>query len=198
MTQLTTRFNSEKRELEEYDEALARLDEAISDNTSALAKLAPLVTEDGTVEQVEKALSSLEEQVRLSTACIEEVQAKKSVLARTLLDVDASIARITQQLELGQARFETQRAKWISAGLITPPSDEQVEAIKEKLLEDKARAEIAQVKLGEIETELNRIAEANVLATAQQSVDAARGENTESDYTRILTEELTSVQNELA
>jgi DNA repair exonuclease SbcCD ATPase subunit len=198
MTQLTTRFNSEKRELEEYDEALARLNEAISDTTSALAKLAPLVTEDGTVEQVEKALSSFEEQVRLSTAGIEEVQAKKSVLARTLLDVDASIARITQQLELGQARFETQRAKWISAGLITPPSDEQVEAIKEKLLEDKARAERAQAKLSEIETELNRIAEANVLATAQQSVDAARGENTESDYTRILTEELTSVQEELA
>ncbi len=198
MTQLTTRFNSEKRELEEYDEALTRLNEAISDTTSALAKLAPLVTQEVTIAQVEQALLSFEEQVRLSAAGIEDKQAKKFVLARTLLDVDASIARITQQLELEQARFETQRSKWVSAGLITPPSDEQIEGIKEKLLENKARAEAAQAKLGEIETELNRIAEANFLTTAQQAVDAAKGENAESDYTLILAKELTSVQEELA
>lgn len=198
MTQLTARFNSEKRELAEFDEALARLDETINDTTAALAKLALLVTEDVTIEQVEQALSSLEEQVRLSATGIEDEQTKKSALARTLLDVDAAISRITQQLELDQARFETQRFKWVSAGLITPPSDEQLEAIKEKLLADKAKAEAAQAKLGEIESELSRIAEANVLATAQQAVDAARGGNTESDYARILTEELKSVQDELA
>lgn len=198
MTQLITRFNSEKRELEECDEALARLNEAINDTATALTKLVPLVTEDVTIEQVEQALLSFEEQVRLSAARIEDEQAKKSVLARTLLDVDAAIARITQQLELDQARFETQRSKWVSAGLVTPPSDEQLDAVKEKLLGDKAKAEEAQVKLAEIETELNRIAEANVLATAQQAVDTARGGNTESDYARILTEELRSVQDELA
>lgn len=198
MTQLTTRFNSEKRELEECDEALVRLDEAINDTTAALANLAPLVTGDVTIEQVEQALSSFEEQVRLSATDIEDEQAKKSVLAGTLLDVDAAISRITQQLELDQARFETQRSKWVSAGLITPPSDEQLEAVKEKLLGDKAKAEAAQVKLGEIETELSRIAEANVLATAQQAVDAARGANTESDYARSLTKELKIVQDELA
>lgn len=198
MTQLTTRFNSEKRELEEYDEALVRLDETINDTTAALAKLAPLVTEHVTIEQVEQALSSLEEQVRLSAAGIEDEQAKKSALARTLLDVDAAISRITQQLELDQARFETQRSKWVSAGLITPPSDEQLEAIKEKLLADKTKAETAQAKLGEIETELSRIAEANVLTTAQQAVDAARGGSSESDYARFLAGELKSVQDELA
>jgi len=198
MTQLTARFNSEKRELADFDEALARLDETINDTTAALAKLAPLVTEDVTIEQVEQAFSSLEEQVRLSSAGIEDEQAKKSALARTLLDVDAAISRITQQLELDQARFETQRSKWVSAGLITPPSDEQLESIKEKLLADKTKAQTVQAKLGEIETELSRIAEANVLATAQQAVDAARGGRTESDYARILTEELTSVQGELA
>lgn len=197
MTQLTTRFNSEKRELEEYDEALARLNETINDTTAALAKLAPLVAEDVTIEQVEQALSSLEEQLRLSAAGIADEQAKKSALARTLLDADAAISRITQQLELDQARFETLRSRWVSAGLITPPSDEQLETIKEKLLKDKAKAEAAQAKLCEIETELSRIAEANVLATAQQAVDATRGGSTESDYGRILAEELKSVQDEL-
>jgi exonuclease SbcC len=198
MTQLTARFNSEKRELGDFDEALARLDETIDDTTEALAKLDPLVTENFTIEQGEQALSSLEEQVRLSAAVIENEQAKKSALARTLLDVDAVISRITQRLELDQARFETQRSKWVSAGLITPPSDEQLEAVKEKLLADKTKAETAQAKLGEIETELSRIAEANVLSTAQQAVDAARGGSTESDYARILMEELKRVQDELA
>lgn len=196
MTQLTTRFNSEKRELEEYDEALVRREETIRDTTTALAKLVLLVAEDVTIEQVEQALSSLEEQVRLSAAGIEDKQANKSALARTLLDVDAAISRITQQLELDQARFETQRSKWISAGLITPPSHEQLETIKEKLLADKAKSEGAKAKLGEIETELSRIAEANVLVAAQQAVDAARGVNTESDYARILMEELKSVHDE--
>lgn len=198
MAQLTTRFNAEKRELEEGDEALARLDEVINDTTAALTNLAPLVAGDVTIEEVEQALSSSEEKVRLSAAGIEDEQVKKSALARTLLDVDASISRITQQLELDQARFEIQRFKWVSAGLITPPTDEQLEAVREKLLGDKAKADAAQVNLGEIETELSRIAEANVLATAQQAVDAARGGRTESEYAQGLTEELKIIQDELA
>lgn len=196
MAQLTTRFNSEKRELEEYDEALVRREETIRDTTAALAKLAPLVAEDATIEQVQQALSSLEEQVRHSAAGVEGEQTKKSALARTLLDVDAAISRITQQLEMDQARFETQRSKWVSAGLITPPSGEQLETIKEKLQADKTKFEAARAKLGEIETELSRIAGANVLAAAQQAVDASRGANTESDYARILMQELKSVHDE--
>ena len=198
MTQVATQFNSEKRELEEIDEALVRIDEVIADTNAALANLAPLDTGDVTIEQMEQALESLVEQVSLSSAATEDEQAKKSILARTLLDVDAEISRITQQLELDRARFETQRSKWVSAGLIEPPSDEQLETVREKLIDDKAKAEVMQVKLGEIETELSRIAEANILAAAQQGVDAARGGSTESDYARSLMEDLKVVQDEFA
>ncbi|WP_426117375.1 AAA family ATPase [Massilia sp. PWRC2] len=196
MAQLTARFNSEKRELAEFEEALARLDETINDTKAALAEFSLLVTGDVTIEEVERALSSLENEVLGSAAGIENEQAKKSALTRTLLDVDAAISRITQQLELDQARLETQRSKWELAGLVVPPSDEQLRTIKEELLEDKAKAEAAKAKLNDIETELSRIAEANALANAQHTVDAARGDKTEGEHTQILMAELKSVQDE--
>ena len=195
MTQLTTRFNSEKRDLAECEEAATRMDEAIKGTTAALNELDPLVVKDVTIEQVEQTLKSLEEEMRLSAAGIEEAQTRKSALARALLDVDAAINRITQQLELDQGRFELQRTKWVSAGLVAPPSNEQLETAKEKLLQDKVKAEGARSKLRDIEMELSRIAEANALATAQQEVDTARGEHSESEHARILMEALKNAQD---
>ncbi|WP_339939643.1 hypothetical protein, partial [Undibacterium luofuense] len=57
MTEVSARFNYEKRELAEFEEALARLDETIKDTTAALAEHSLLVTEDVTIEEVERALS---------------------------------------------------------------------------------------------------------------------------------------------
>ena len=85
-----------------------------------------------------------------------------------------------QQLELDQGRFEVQRSQWVSAaGLVMPPSSNQLETAKEKLLQNKAKSEAVRTKLSDIEMELNRIAEANSLEIAQQEVDAARGDNSE-------------------
>lgn len=198
MTQLTISFNSAKRDLVECEEAATRMDDAIKDTTAALNKLDPLVVKDVTIEQAEQTLKSLEEEIRLSAAGIEETQAKKSAIARALLDVDAAITRIMQQLELDRGRFEAQRTKWESAGLVPPPSSEQLETAKEQLLQDKAKSEAARSKLSDIEMEISRIAEANSLATAQQEVDAARGEHSESDHTQILMEVLKNAQDEHA
>ncbi|PHV25613.1 hypothetical protein CSQ93_22940 [Janthinobacterium sp. BJB426] len=198
MTQLAGRFNSERRELAEYDEALARLDDTISETTAAVAQLASLGTVDVTIEEVEQELASLEKELLGSSASIEDEQAKKSALARTLLDVDAAVSRITQQLELDQARFETQRSIWELAGLVMPPSDEQLKAAKEKLMEEKGKAEAAKSKLSDIETELSRIAEANALANAQLAVDGARRDKSESEHAQTLIAELKGVKDEHA
>ncbi|EOY2466209.1 AAA family ATPase [Vibrio cholerae] len=199
MTQLTTSFNSAKRDLAESEEALKRIEEEIKDTIAALNTLDALVVKDTTCEQVEETFKSIEEEIRLSAEGIEDVQTKKSATARALLDIDATITRIMQQLELEQGRFEVQRSQWVSAaGLVMPPSSNQLETAKEKLLQNKAKSEAVRTKLSDIEMELNRIAEANSLEIAQQEVDAARGDNSESDHTRILMELLKKAQEEHA
>ncbi|MBI1676284.1 AAA family ATPase [Shewanella sp. DW31] len=199
MTQLTTSFNSAKRDLAECEETLKRMEEEIKDTIAALNTLDPLVVKDATFEQVEQTLKSLDEEIRLSAAGIEEVQAKKSATARALLDIDATITRIKQQVDLDQGRLEAQRTQWVSVTeMLIPPSSEQLETAKEKVLQDKARAEAARSKLSDIEMELNRIAQANSLVSAQQEVDAARGENSEDVHARILMEALKKPQEEHA
>lgn len=199
MTQLTTSFNLAKRDLAECEEALTRMEEAIEDTTRQLNTLDPLVIKDVPVEQIEQTFKSLEEEIRLSTAGIEEIQTKKSATARALLDIDTTITRIKQQVDLDQGRLEAQRTQWVSVtGMLIPPSSEQLETAKEKLLQDKARAEAARSKLSDIEMELNRIAQANSLVSAQQEVDTARGENSEDVHARILMEALKKPQEEHA
>ncbi len=78
-----------------------------------------------------------------------------------------------------------------------PPSSNQLETAKEKLLQNKAKSEAVRTKLSDIEMELNRIAEANSLEIHSQ-VDTARGDNSESDHTRILMELLKKAQEEHA
>lgn len=196
MAQLTTSFNAAKRDVAECEEAATQMDETIKNTTTTLNTIDPLVVKDATVEQIEQALKSLEEEMRLSALGIEETKAKKSALARALLDVDATLTRIMQQLELDQGHLETLCTKWVSAGLVTPPSNEQLRTAKEKLLQDKAKAEMVRTKLSDIEMELNRIAEANAFSTAQQEVDAARGEHSECEHSRILMEALKNAEDE--
>lgn len=196
MTHLTTSYNSAKRDFAECEEAVKRVNEVVKGTSSILNELEPLVVKDMTIEQLQEMLKSLEEEVRLSVQEIEEAQAKKSALSRLLLDIDASIARILQQLELDKGRLETLLNKWLSAGLFEPPSNEQLENIKEKLAQDKAKADEVRLQLSDIEMELNRIAEANALIAAQQEVDAVRGELSESEHARLIIEALKNAQDE--
>ncbi len=73
MTQLTTSFNSAKRDLAECEEALKRIEEEIKDTIAALNSLDSLVIKDTTCEQIEKTFKSIEEEIRLSAEGIEEV-----------------------------------------------------------------------------------------------------------------------------
>lgn len=198
MTQLTTHYNSAKRDLAECEEAVKRTNEAIKSISLTLNEMEPSVVKDMTIEQFEQMLKSLEEEVRLSATEIEEIQAKKSALSRLLLDIDASITRTSQQFELDKGRLETLLAKWQSAGLFKSPSNEQLENIKEKILQDKAKADEVRLQLSNIEMELNRIAEANALMAAQKEIDAVRGELSESEHTRLMREALKNAQDEYA
>lgn len=198
MTQLTTSYNSAKRDLAECEEAVKRVNEVVKGTSSILNELEPLVVKDMTIEQLQEMLKSLEEEVRLSVKEIEEAQARKSALSRLLLDIDASITRTLQQLELDKGRLEILLNKWLSAGLFEPPSNEQLENIKEKLVLDKAKADEVRLQLSDIEMELNRIAEANALMAAQQEVDAVRGELSESEHARLINEDLKNAQDEYA
>ncbi|WP_238085391.1 MULTISPECIES: AAA family ATPase [Pseudescherichia] len=198
MTQLATHYNSAKRDLAECEEAVMKMNEVIRNTSSTLNELECLVVKEMTIEQLEQMLKSLEEEVQLSAAEIEEAQAKKSTLSRLLLDTDISITRTSQQLELEKGHLEALLTKWLSAKLLDPPSNEQLENTKEKLLQDKTKADEIRLQLSDIEMELNRIAEANALMAAQQEVDAVRGKLSESKHTQLMMESLKNAQDEYA
>lgn len=198
MAELAERFASANRDVVETEETITRLDDEIAEAKRTIDELSPLIDLGVNDEQLAQSIGDLESEISLSTVATADAVNRKSALTKAFLDVDAQISRITNQLQLDRGRFQTQVSQWISAGLTSPPSLEQLENLKQGLLRDKDNYDLASAQFAEIETELARHAEANALAVAQQEVDKARGSTIENAYTALLAEKLESAIDEHA